>query len=86
MAKNCDIQRRNLSLVDFLHIKVSAPRARPLSYHNLNNENDNLKRTTNARLQKLHGGDFNTNGNLNFTKLVMHGYKLLNAILTEMKT
>ena len=34
----------------------------------------------------LHGGDFNKNGKINFTKLYMHGQKFLNAILTEMKT
>ena len=34
----------------------------------------------------VHGGDFNTNGNLNFTKLFMNGHKSSNAILTEMKT
>ena len=26
------------------------------------------------------------NDNVNFTKLCMHGYKFINAILTEMKT
>ena len=30
------------------------------------------------------GGDFNKNCNFNFTKLFMPGYKILNAILTEM--
>ena len=33
----------------------------------------------------VHGDDFNKNGNFNCTKLSMHGYKFLNAILTEMK-
>ena len=34
----------------------------------------------------VHGGEFNKNGNLNFTKLFMNGHKSSNAILTEMKT
>ena len=38
----------------------------------------------------VHGGDVNKNVNFNCTKLFMHGfmhgYKFLNAILTEMKT
>ena len=34
----------------------------------------------------VHGGDCNKNCNFNFSKLSMHGYKFLNAILTEMKT
>ena len=35
--------------------------------------------------KSVHRGDFNKNGKLNFTKLFLHGYKFLNAILTEMK-
>ena len=35
----------------------------------------------------LYRGDLNESGNFNaYTKLVMHGYKLLSAILTEIRT
>ena len=49
-------------------------------------ENDKFKKTVNASLQISAWADLNKNGKFNVTKLVMHGYKLLNAILTEMKT
>jgi len=34
----------------------------------------------------VHGCDFNTYDKFNLTKQFLHGYKFLNAILTEMKT
>ena len=33
--------------------------------------------------RSVQGSDFNKSDNFNFTKLFMHGYKFLNAILTE---
>ena len=45
-----------------------------------------LKTRTNAFLQFFAWGAILKNGNFNYTKLVMHVYKLWNAILTEMKT
>ncbi len=51
---------------------VSALRARPLSYHILN-ENDNFKKEQLMHVYKIvHGSDFNINDNFNFTKLFMH--------------
>ena len=40
----CDFQKRHLNLIGAFRIKMSALRARPLSSHNLN-ENDNSKKS-----------------------------------------
>ena len=48
------------------------------------NENDNFKATLMHVYNFLYGAILTENGNFKYTKLVMHGYKLLNAILTEM--
>ena len=49
------------------------------------NENDNCKDTLMNVYKILNRGDSNTNCKFNLMKLVMNGYKLVNAILTEKK-
>ena len=45
-----------------------------------------FKKATNACLQNFAWGVFNKNDNFNNSKLVMHGYKFMNTILTEVES
>ena len=46
----------------------------------------NLKEKLMCVYKIVHEGDFNKNDNFDCTKLCTHGYKFLNATLTEMNT
>ena len=82
LATSRDIDRGKSSLVGFYK---HFPRcARSLYHLIILTKMAILKSATNARLHILHGDIFR-NCKFNFTKLVVHGYKQLNAILTEMK-